>query len=125
MISDDSQCGIEANGKFIPINSVTTKSVYNLCVSNKFSPHTSKKLLSTKFNIEGQKTWASVYFLHASATLETKIRVFQYKILNNILYLNQRLYHMKLVASRLCSLCKRKVETISQLCILIWDFMYA
>ena len=64
-----------------------------------------KKLLSTEFNIEDQKTWSSVYLLPASATLDTKIRMFQYKILNNILYLNQRLYHMKLVASPLCSLC--------------------
>ena len=115
MISEDSQCGIEANGKFIPINSVTAKSVYNFRISHKFSPPTSKKLLSTKFNIEDQKTWSSVYLLPASATLETKIRMFQYKILNNILYLNQRLYHMKLVASPLCSLCKREVETISHL----------
>ena len=84
MISEDSQCGIEANGKFIPISSVTAKSVYNLCISRKFSPPTSKKLLSTKFNIEDQKTWSLVYLLPASATLNTKIRMFQYKILNNI-----------------------------------------
>ena len=113
MISEDSQCGIEANGKFIPINSVTAKSVYNVCISHKFSPPTSKKRLSTKFNIEDQKTWSSVYLLPASATLDTKIRMFQYKIVNNILYLNQRLYYMKLVALPLCSLCKREVETIS------------
>ena len=74
MISEDSQCGIEANGKFIPINSVTAKSVDNLCISHKFSPLTSKKLLSTKFNIEDQKTWSSVYLLSACATLDTKIR---------------------------------------------------
>ena len=111
MVSEDSQCGTEA----IPINSVTAKSVYNLCISHKFSPPTSKKLLSTKFNIEDQETWSSAYLLPASATLDTKIRMFQYNILNNILYLNQRLYHMKLVASPLCSLCKREVETTSNL----------
>ena len=36
MISDESQCGIEANGKFILINGVTAKLVYNLCISHKF-----------------------------------------------------------------------------------------
>ena len=41
--------------------------------------------------------------------------MFQYKILNNILYLNQRLYRMNLVESPLCSLCKREVESISHL----------
>ena len=101
--------------EFIPINSVTAKSVYKLCISHKFSSPTSKKLLSTKFNIEDQNIWSSVHLLPASATLDTKIGMFQYKILNNILYLNQRLYHMKLVASPLCSLCKSEVETISHL----------
>ena len=80
-----------------------------------FSLSTSKKLLSTKFNIEDQKTWSSVYLLPASATLNTKVRMLQYKILNNILYPKQRLYHMKLVVSPLSSLCKREVETISHL----------
>ena len=112
MISEDCQYGIEANEKFIPINSVT---VCNLCTGHKFPLPTSKKLLSTKFNIEDQETWSSVYLLHACATLDRKIRMFQNKILNNIVYLNQRLYHMKLVPSPLCSLCKREVETISQL----------
>ena len=41
--------------------------------------------------------------------------MFQYKILNNILYLNQRLYHTKLADSPLCSFCKRELETISHL----------
>ena len=41
--------------------------------------------------------------------------MFQYKILNNILYLNQRLYHMKLADSPLCSLCRREFETIFHL----------
>ena len=115
MISEESQCGIEANGKFIPINCVTAKLVYNLCISHTFSPPTSKKLLSTKFNIADQKTWSSVYLLPASTTLDTKIRMFQYNILNNILYLKQRLYHMELADSPLCSLCKREFETISHL----------
>ena len=41
-ISEDNQWGIEANGKFILINSVTAKSVYNLCIGHKFSPPTLK-----------------------------------------------------------------------------------
>ena len=114
MISEDSEYGIEANGQYIPINSVTAKLVYKLCISHRFSPPTSKKLLSSKFNFCDQKTRSSVYLLPASATLD---RMFEYKILNNVLYLNQleRLYHMNLVESPLCSLCKKEVETISHL----------
>ena len=93
------------NGKFIPLNSVTAKLVYKLHGSQKFSPPTSKRLLSNKINIDDQNIWSSVYLLPAKVTVDTKIRMFQYKILNNILYLNQRLYCMNLVESPLCSLC--------------------
>ena len=44
--------------------------------------------------------------------MDTKIRMFQYKILNNILYLNRRLYLMKKVESPLCSMCGMEVETL-------------
>ena len=54
-------------------------------------------------------------FLSARVTVDIKIRMFQYKILNNILFLNQRLYYMKKIASPLCSPCKREVETVSHL----------
>ena len=35
---EESQCGIEVNGKFIPLNSVTAELVYKLHVSLNFSP---------------------------------------------------------------------------------------
>ena len=38
-----------------------------------------------------------------------------HKILNNILHLNQRLYHMNLVESPLCSLYKKEAEIIFHL----------
>ena len=37
--------------------------------------------------------------------------MFQYKILNNILYLNNTLYTSKLTNSSLCSFCKHENET--------------
>ena len=55
MISEDSQYGIEANGKFIPINSVTAKSVYNLCISHKFSPPTSKNFCQLNLTLKIRK----------------------------------------------------------------------
>ena len=110
---EESQCGIEANEKLIPLN--TAKLVHKLHISQKFSPPTSRKLRSNKFSTDDQNIWSSVYLLPASVTLDTKIRMFQYKILNNILYLNQRLYHINLVESPLCSLCNREIESISHL----------
>ena len=43
LIEEESQCGIEANGKFIQLNSVTAKFVYKSHVSQKFSPPHFKK----------------------------------------------------------------------------------
>ena len=55
---EETQCGIKANGKFIPLNSVTAKLVYKLHVSQTFSLPTSRKLLSNKFNIDDQNIWS-------------------------------------------------------------------
>ena len=38
-------------------------------------------------------------------TIESSLRSFQYEILNNILYLNERLFKFNIVDSPLCSLC--------------------
>ena len=43
--------------------------------------------------------------------------MFQYKILNNILYLNRRLHLMKKVESPHCSMCETEVETLARMTI--------
>ena len=45
--------------------------------------------------------------------MDTKNRMFQYKILNNILYPNRRLYLMKKVESPLFSMCDMEIETLA------------
>ena len=47
--------------------------------------------------------------------VESKLRIFHYEVLNNILYLNDRLYKMKIVQTPLCSLCKQEKETVIHL----------
>ena len=44
-------------------------------------------------------------------TVDTKLRTFQYKILNNILFVNKMLFKLKEVGLPLCSFCKAKDET--------------
>ena len=48
-------------------------------------------------------------------TIDTKLRIFQYKILNNVLYLNEKLFKFKIVSSTLCSLCNSENETFIHL----------
>ena len=60
-------------------------------------------------------TWKAVYILPRCETISSRLRVFQYKILNTILYLNNRLFKMKLVQDPKCSICKGNAETITHL----------
>ena len=50
--------------------------------------------------------------LPRQATIESSLRSFQYKILNNILYLNEKLFKFKIVDSLLCSLCEIENEYV-------------
>ena len=44
-------------------------------------------------------------------TLDTNLRMFQYKLLNNVLYLNNMLFRFRKVDSPLCSYCNEEEET--------------
>ena len=59
--------------------------------------------------------WATVYLLPQKTTIESRMRIFQYKILNNILYFNNRLYKFGYVESPMCSLCNSETETMTHL----------
>ena len=59
--------------------------------------------------------WATVYLLPQKTTTESRMRIFQDKILNNILYLNNRFYKFGYVESPLCSLCNSETETMIHL----------
>jgi len=47
-----------------------------------------------------------------TTTIDTYLRMFQYKILNNVLYLNFDLHRFKIIDSPTCSLCHSYPETI-------------
>ena len=46
-----------------------------------------------------------------SSTVDTNLRIFQYKVLSNVLYLHEKLFKFKKVSCPLCSLCQSKNET--------------
>ena len=55
--------------------------------------------------------WKSICLLPRRVTLDTNLRMFQYKLLNNVLYLNNMLFRFKKVDSPLCSYCNEEEET--------------
>ena len=97
-----------------PFQNLRPNSVYRKTISNIFqAPSAQKTVLKMALcsNIE----WNRAYVLPRLCTIDSYLRMFQYKILNNILFLNNRLFKMGKVDSSLCSFCKVTSETITHI----------
>ena len=70
---------------------VTPKSLHNAFKSKKQIPPTAQKKFKEKFP-QFQFDWNKKYSLPFTVTIETEIREFQYKVLNNIVLTNERLF---------------------------------
>ena len=88
--------------------------IYNMHIDKLFKTPTSKLYYFNKFDVT-EDDWRLIYTLAGKLTLDFKLRVFQYKVLNNILYLTKSLYKMKLADTPLCTFCHREEETINHL----------
>ena len=97
----------------IPLENVQSKSLYNKFVSKVCTKPTARKKYEESFNTEeSQLEWKKIYLTPIRATLSTKLREFQYKILNRILYTNDMLFKFKKIESPLCYFCENDIETI-------------
>ena len=52
-----------------------------------------------------------IYRIPRIAAFETKIHIFQYKLLNNVLYLNKKLFHFGITSHSKCPFCELYDET--------------
>ena len=80
------------------------------------SPHkpTSQLYFENLFR-EQNLNWKEIYLLPRKASLDSYVRSFQYKVLNNVLYLNKKLFIFGKSSSPLFSFCKNANETIVRL----------
>ena len=84
-------------------NQCTCKSIRKFLIQKKFiEPLASSRLC--RLGIEHSKLNA-IYSIPFNLTRETKLSMFQYKIIHNILPYGNRLYMMKIVNSPLCNYC--------------------
>ena len=71
--------------------------------------------------------WKTIYMLPRIVTKDSRLQVFQYKLLNNVLCLNKKLFRLGKIDSPVCSFCKMIEKTPINLfynCIktkLLWD----
>ena len=102
------------NGNSISNLDISSKQTYEIFLRKKRIPPTAKRKLTDKYpdiNVESDK----VYSLSFRSTLESKTREFQYKILNCLVYTNEKLYQFSLVASPSCIFYQETAESIEHL----------
>ena len=93
---------------------ITSKIAYQRLLKPITKPPTAQNPLINLLGLT-DINWKKVYMLPRQATIESSLPSFQYKILNNILYLNEKFFKFKIVDSPLCSLCKTENESILHL----------
>ena len=88
----------------------------DLFLAKKQTTPTAKEKLSAKYH-HLTTDWKRVYLLSFRTTLETKLifREFQFKILNRIVFTNEKLFRFGMAESDKCVFCQTEVESIEHL----------
>ena len=86
---------------------ISCKSRYDKLLKKIQTQPTSIKYWEEKFGSHLDKiNWKEIYLLPRSSPIESYTRAFQYKIINNALFLNKKLFKMGLIDSPTCSFCR-------------------
>ena len=80
--------GIFINGSFITAFNLNSKIVYQQYIKKLFKVPIARLYFSRKHNVRDE-CWPTIYTLASKFTIDSKMRIFQYKILNNILYFKE------------------------------------
>ena len=105
---------VSIKGAMTDVSSISSKIIYEEFRSRKVIPPTAQ----TKYKNEYPNLsvdWKEIYSLAFSITLDTNLRAFQYKLLNRIVYTNDRLCKFKIVETPLCAFCKSEEESLEHL----------
>ena len=81
---------------FLP--NLTVKETYKTLIMNLVKQLTAQKSIESVLQ-RNDIDWATVYSIPQETTIESRMRIFHYKILNNVLYLNNRLHKFSYIES--------------------------
>ena len=105
---------IKLNCGSFPISDVTSKQIYDSVLRKKQIPPTAQQKITDKYS-DTVINWKKVYSLPFRTTLDSKLREFQYKILNNIVFTNDKLFRFGLSHSPNCTFCNEEPESLEHL----------
>ena len=101
------------NNCTLEFEKMNSKEIYSIMISSKVI-YQRVEFIQKKIHLYNFP-WKDIYTLPSKVTTNAYIRLFQYKILNNVLYLNKKLHTLGLSNTQLCSFCRMEEETISNL----------
>ena len=104
---------VRSNSLF-SIEKLESRELYCIINFSRNNKPTSQIYFEKKFDSK-ELDWRVIYTLPRKVTTNTYLRSFQYKILNNILYLNEKLFVFGLSTTSSCSFCNSFGENITHL----------
>ena len=96
------------------ISDVTSKQIYNSILCKKQIPPTAQQKITDKYS-DTVINWKKVYSLPFRTILDSKLREFKYKILNNIVFTIDELFFFGLSQSPNCTFCNEEPESLEHL----------
>ena len=107
--------GMIQSTRMLPLKELVSKRIYAILIRKRNHTPTSQTFYNTKFPQIQANNWLQIYMLPRKTTRNMYARYFQYRIINNILYLNDRLYHFGKSETNLCSFCNNAIENPTHL----------
>ena len=96
--------------QILSLNKLNSATLYEILIdANRIKP-TSQTYFENLF-LNFKPDWKSIYLLPRRVTMDTNLRMSQYKLLNDVLYLDNMLFRFKKVDSALCSYCNEEEDT--------------
>ena len=96
--------------RILPLDKLSSKEIYSVVISNIVNKPTPNIYFEKLFE-NTTLDWNKIYLSPRLATIDTTLRSFQYQILNNVLFLNKKLYTFGITNSAPCSYCNTLEET--------------
>lgn len=88
--------------------------IYREMIGKKFQKPTAQSNIEKRIG-NVITNWENIYLRIYSSVIDTYTRCFQFKILNNCLYLNKDLFRFKLIPLPNCSFCSTHTESVDHL----------
>ena len=93
------------NHQIYCLNKLNSKEIYSILIESSDSKPYCQLYYKNVFQ-NSNLDWKAIYMLPRIVTKDSRLRVFQYKLLNNVLYLPKMLFKFGKNDSPLCSTCK-------------------